>query len=379
MRVKYKLLLYLKISTTIPLIMLFRKFDFDDKEAVSKFHFNKRKHLSTWKHYSECYDYTIEKILDKGFKRNYAFNCRARGLLFLIRHCLELTLKKNLEIKSIEVPNDHRFKIIFDAFENSNDVPTDFKSLISIIDKDEDGTCFRYYINKATNSPFFDYGETIELIDLFKLYNNISQNGFYHGRICKDINYKSKLLNWDLTFHLGECIGLGHIRTQYDEVIEFIVEGVLYNGYDINKVYLPLMFLIRHSLELALKFNLENAKKMSPEKVPDRDYSNIHSLSTLYNCFGGDNGFIAKLNLESMSEKTKTQFDQYKMKYEELNEVVHQIDNNSRYFRFPIDKKGKKHPLYMKEHTLCKILKLYYLTDPFITFTINVLEEEGIS
>ena len=32
----------------------------------------------------------------------------------------------------------------------------------------------------------------------------------------------------------------------------------------------------------------------------------------------------------------------------------------------------------MKGHRLFEILKLYYLTDPFITFTNDVLLEEGL-
>ena len=83
--------------------------------------------------------------------------------------------------------------------------------------------------------------------------------------------------------------------------------------------------------------------------------------------------------LFNLPEETKKQYDAYKIQYEELNESIHQLDTNSMYFRFPVDNKGKHHPLYMKGERLYKILKLYYLTDPFITFTLDVLEEEGIN
>jgi len=360
--------------------MLLRKFDFEDKQSEEKFRFDKKRHLSTWEHYSDCYDYAISKIFNKGFKRNYAFNCRARGILFLIRHSFELTLKTNLESNNLLIPNSHNFSDLFSAFGDLNIVPESFKKLTTKIDYDSDGSCYRYYKDKNTEKPFFSYANQIEIADLLKDYNGISRNDTLKiGEICEEFKYNDKRIQWDLTFHMGECWGLGHIRTQYDEVIEFLVEGVLFENYDINKIYLPLLFLIRHSLELALKFNLQEARKVSPTKVQDKKYDDMHSLSQLYNCFGGVNGYLSKLDLSKMSEETKKQYDAYKIQYEELNESIHQLDNNSMYFRFPVDNKGKHHPLYMKGEGLYKILKLYYLTDPFITFTLDVLEEEGIN
>ncbi len=153
---------------------------------------------------------------------------------------------------------------------------------------------------------------------------------------------------------------------------------MIYN-YDINRIYLPLLFLIRHSLELGLKSNLQQAKKISSDKVPEKQYDKIHSLSKLYNCFGGEDGYLSKLDLTKMSVDTKKQFDKYKSEYEDLNEVVHQLDKNSKYFRYPVDSKGRNHPLNFSKNGLFEILKLYYLTDPFTSFTLDVLNDEGIA
>jgi hypothetical protein len=228
-------------------------------------------------------------------------------------------------------------------------------------------------------SLFFSIENKIEITDLLKLYSEIPiSEKFKFSNICEPFDYSNRKIKWDMTFHMGECLEIGHIRTQYDEVIEYIVEGLLFENYDINKVYLPLLFLIRHSLELALKFNLQNAKKLTLDKVPTKDYDEMHSLSQLYNCFGGKDGYLAKLDLSKMPDETKQQFYLYKKQYEGLNDIVHQLDNNSTFFRFPVDKKGKLHTLNMNGQTLGKILQLYYLTDPFITFTVDVLENDGI-
>ncbi len=215
---------------------------------------------------------------------------------------------------------------------------------------------------------------------MLKTYNELPRDDSFNiGEICEVFDYDDKKIKWDLTFHMGECPNLGCIRTQYDEVIKYLIEGVLSDNYDINRIYLPLLFLIRHSLELGLKSNLQQAKKISSDKVPKKQYDKIHSLSQLYNCFGGEDGYLSKLDLTKMSVETKKQFDAYKSEYEDLNEVVHQLDNNSNYFRYPVDSKGKNHPLYISNNGLFRILKLYYLTDPFTSFTLDVLNDEGIT
>jgi len=358
--------------------MLLRRFDFTDKVSRDKFIFDKEIHLSTWEHYCECYSYALRKIFNKGLSRNYAFNCRARGVLFLIRHYFEISLKRNLALNGYDVPNTHNLEDLLESFDNQDLIPSDFKDLVSIIDLDPDGACYRYYIDKETGKPFFNYGDKIEISEFIKKYNGFeSSDNFKLDQICESFDYDNRRKKWDLTFHMGECRGLGHIRTQYDEVIEFLVEGVLFENYDVNKVYLPLLFLVRHSLELALKFNILEARKIT-DIVSDKRIEKIHSLEKLYNLFGGTNGYINKLNLEKMDPKTKEQLDNYKQQYEGLNTTIHQLDTNSMFFRFPVDRKGKNHSIYMKGHRLFEILKLYYLTDPFITFTNDVLMEEGL-
>jgi len=360
--------------------MLLRKFDFTDKQAELKFLFRKSRHITTWEHYYDCYNYSIEKIFNKGFQRNYAFNCRARGLLFLIRHSIELCLKLNLESNRLTIPNSHDFQVLLSAFGDKKIIPKEFKNLIKKINHNSDGSCYRYYKNAETGKAFFSILDKIEIADFLKSYNEIPTNGtFKKGMICETFKYEDNRKIWDLTFHMGECYNTGQIRTQYDEVIEFLVEGVLFDGYDINKIYLPLLFLVRHSLELALKSNLYAAKRISPTKVPDKKYDEIHSLAQLYNCFGEPNGYLSKLDLTKLSKEAKEQYDSYKEEYESLNKEIHQLDSNSMNFRYPVDKSGNRHSIYIKGDGLYQILKLYYLTDPFITFSLDVLDDEGIN
>mgnify|MGYP001159225336 FL=1 len=358
--------------------MLLRKFDFSDSESRDKFIFDKEIHLATWEHYCDCYSYTLEKIFNKGLQRNYALNCRARAILFLIRHYYEICLKKNLALNGYIFTNTHDLKELLDCFQDQSLIPVGFKDLVTKLNYDLDGACFRYYLDNKTGKPFFDYKDRIELSEIIKKYSGIvSSDKFKIDKICEPFDYDNRIKKWNFTFHMGECRGLGHIRTQYDNVIEFLVEGVLFESYDVNKVYLPLLFLVRHSLELALKHNLSKARKLT-NIVSDKRIEKIHSLEQLYNLFGGSNGYINKVDIEKMDLKTQEQLNDYKRQYEELNTTIHQLDTNSMFFRFPVDSKGKNHSIYMKGHRLFEILKLYYLTDPFITFTNDVLIEEGL-
>lgn len=355
--------------------MILKQSNFTDKESQDKFIFNKEIHLSTWEHYCDCYSYTLRKLFTKGLNENYAFNCRSIGILFLIRHYFEICLKRNLALNEYLIPNTHDLKILIDHFDNQKLIPADLKNLVLSLNYDSDGACFRYYINNRTGRPFFDHGTQIEISELIKKYNRLeSSETFKIEQFCEPFNYDNKIKKWDLTFHMGECRGLGHIRTQYDYVIEFLVEGVLSENYNINKVYLPLLFLIRHSLELALKSNLLEAREQSIF-VSKKRIEKIHSLETLYNLFGGPNGYINNFDIEKMDIKTKELLESNKQQYERLNRILHQLDTNSMFFRFPVDNKGENHSIYMKGNHLLEILKYYYLTDSFITF-VNVLIEE---
>ncbi len=76
--------------------MRFKNFDFENDEAIKLFVLDNNNFSATWEYYYNSYAYALEKIIDKGLKGNYEFNCRARSLLFIPRKNFELCLKLNL-------------------------------------------------------------------------------------------------------------------------------------------------------------------------------------------------------------------------------------------------------------------------------------------
>jgi hypothetical protein len=112
---------------------------------------------------------------------------------------------------------------------------------------------------------------------------------------------------------------------------------------------------------------------MSP-LIKSKDYSNEHSLFSLYNCYSD---FLNQIEKEQLDEKTFQEIREFQTSYKSLNNIIHSLDKNSNYFRFPISE-SEQTEWTLTNKTVYNIMKLYYFTDKFITFTNNVLEHEGI-
>lgn len=347
--------------------MVFFTVDFNNPEVEARFLFEDNPHNATWDFYCDSYSYTIRKILQKGLNGNYVLNCKAKSILFLIRHYFELCIKRNLVLNGQRVLSTHNLVDLLDSFENKDLIPTGFKELAEQLNYDGTGECFRYDKNNG-GTQFFDNRERIELGCLLRRYLAIEGNENFKIDAISDDFTNNRQTNWSLTFHLSEASRLGQIRTQYDFIVGDILKGIENGEYDLNKAYLPLFFLIRHSMEIGLKANLYDINITLGRK---------HSIKTLYNCFCGDNGYVRKLN-KQVSTSTQQTINDYIEKLRELKGIMHQMDVNSYVFRFPVDGSRKPHILSISEKTLLTVIKLYLVTDAFITFTNQVLRDEGV-
>lgn len=232
--------------------MIFFTLDLDTPEERARFQIDENTHMSSWDFYCECYSYTIRRIIATGLSENYALNCRAKPLLFLIRHYIELCIKRNLNHNNMAVVTTHDLVSLLELMPDQGNFPNGFTSIARELNYDGKGECFRY--DKDHNDHLFFNGcHTVNLANILRDYMALQGiAGFIFDSLCEEFP-NNNITNWDLTFHLHEASTLGQIRTQYDHVIEYIVKGVQREEYDLNKVYLPLLFLIRHSIEIALK------------------------------------------------------------------------------------------------------------------------------
>ena len=354
--------------------MLFHHFDFDDPSAIKNLRLQIAEHSATWEFYLESYNYVVYKIFEKGLTRNYEFNCRAKAIMFLIRHTFELCLKYNLNKTGQDIPFTHDLEELIDAVKPAERISPDFRIAVCMMNSDPDGAAYRYF-KGYDNKPYFNNGERYELGKVIEFCNRgFSTDQFYLPLLFPETDYRKRSTWWALTFHLGESQQLAHVRSQYDLTLEFIIEGLITDGWDINKLYLPILFLIRHSLEIALKYNISEIQRFT-SLIKDQDFSHEHSLARLFNVY---NGFLNHLDISTLHSDTIKQMRNFQEKYSTLNEQIHILDSNSRQFRFPVDKISKSMSIELRRINLIEILKLYYYTDPFITFTNDVLEQSGL-
>lgn len=326
-----------------------------------------------WEHYYECYNYTVKNIIESGLKKGYVFNPQAKSFLFLMRHNIELFLKYNLKLIKEKIPRTHNLDELIEIFNNEGSM----KKIIKDINFDNDGTCYRY--------SEVDFDNQICVVNFIKKFNDKLIDTKLKRKIFFE---KEQSLNkgqcWDLTLHMNETKTLWHIKGQYDYSINFLIDLVIKKEIDINKVYLPLLFLIRHAIELGIKANIEDLNKKNVKIILENSLVNFknkkeeiqeHSIEKLYNWFSK---YLDQIDIEKIEEEKKIDFNKRKKEFKILKNKIHNLDINSNFFRFPIDSKNKEHELKLNINTLYDLLKIYSEVDTFITFTVDVLKDVGV-
>ncbi|WP_298265935.1 hypothetical protein [uncultured Lutibacter sp.] len=163
---------------------------------------------------------------------------------------------------------------------------------------------------------------------------------------------------------------------QYKNAIDELVNGIE-NGIPIDTVSLPLLFMIRHSIEIGLKANILKLQKVHStiEKIK-LGGTKSHSIEILYNKFEEHLTSINE-NFEvrkSIQEEIKKYLDYFKP----LKNKLHKLDQGSFNFRYPVDIKGNYNFNWDKEENIADIINLYYRIQPFLIFTDRILYEEGV-
>lgn len=148
--------------------MLFGSIDFNQRDIKDKLKLSISVHKHTWQHYYENYANALSYITSVGLEGKYQINIRSRGYLYLMRHTFELLLKYNLEQKGVTPPLTHNLSNISDKFLSK--IPSGLRMAIDIINKDEDGSCYKYISNKNTGSPFWGH-ERIEILNITRWRN----------------------------------------------------------------------------------------------------------------------------------------------------------------------------------------------------------------
>lgn len=200
---------------------------------------------------------------------------------------------------------------------------------------------------------------------------------YYYELLLNNENsqiYTDRVFQWELTFHTGECHSLDIVATQYDFAIQDLLTAVLKGEIPINDIYLPLLFLLRHSLEIKLKAAIIELGRVIKEECIRKLYS-THSIKELYEILFCHIDFAVGAMPDG---KLKKESNKLRSVVQEYQERIQSLDANSYVFRFPYDKGGRITNLKPKTDIVSDILKLYWESDSFLCFAVPVLFMEGV-
>ncbi|WP_315508934.1 hypothetical protein [Alloprevotella tannerae] len=329
---------------------------------------NKKSHERTWEYYYKQYRKAFRVFLEIAKQKRYQTNRKFMPFMFIMRHSIELFLKEKISKTMTtweQYGTTHNLEKLY-QIANIND--QEFLKHLDCLNCNSEGDCWRY-VSDRNESSYFKERKEIHAFDACNYYCLFLDNDTSLTNVSTD-----RILQWELTFHTTDDHTLGIIGTQYDFAIKDILLAIQDRKISINEIYLPLLFLLRHSLELKLKASIIELGNVVEEK--DRSKVNqIHNVKKLYDVLAKhtDNAIESITN-----HQFKKQSENLRNVTEEYKEIIKLLDANSHLFRFPKDKKGKDANFIPKSDCVSTILKLYKESDPFLCFGVPVLFEADV-
>lgn len=341
--------------------------------ATAKFNLAKDCHIRTWDNYFFQYNKAFLILLKDSLVCKYSTNCKFMPFMFLFRHSMELWVKhvfqKNNGKESDDLYTSHDVNAFF---QGQSDECKEVLNALLPLQKDIEGACWRYPID-CNGSLYFNKDEKIDSYDAcVKYIDFINSIDIQREDLNIDV-INSKHLHWELQFHSCDCTTMGQTATQYDFALARIVDAIINGDVSINTIYLPILFFLRHTLELKLKQGIINLGNIVNEK-DRKQISTAHSVKKLYEIFASFiDKAIAKVS-DSELKKESVQFRDLTVKYKK---IICELDAKSLTFRYPFDVKANISNFVPKKDIVVKTLDLYIQTDSFLCFATEVLMREG--
>lgn len=177
---------------------------------------------------------------------------------------------------------------------------------------------------------------------------------------------------WAFESHIGFNRSWWSYYVQYRKVVRDIAESIQNGTNSIDGISLPLLFSIRHCVELGLKANILEFEKLNNKILKLKlNGKGSHSLEMLYNRF--IDHLKAYKNKYPLSIELEDQLKEYLSKFETLKDRLHKLDQNSFNFRYPVDTNGKYNFTWTIKENLMDIIKAFNYIDPLLISTCDVL------
>lgn len=203
-----------------------------------------------------------------------------------------------------------------------------------------------------------------------------------------DIDSTNKYVRARFEAFLGNYMSFSSYLRSYENAFKVLIDNVNNSGYHVDYLAYPILFTVRHSLELGFKSNIRYFSKYS-EKI-DHINSNSHNLKELYNGF--------KIHVLESIKKLKEKYDievdnedleEFKVYCKTVDSLVNRfdtLDNSSFCFRYPLDKNNKRvfqhtdkvNILDIKELFEKAMILLHHTADLFSKYTDYADNIEGV-
>ena len=346
---------------------MFGRIDFDDQKILE---IPLNLHKYTWDYYFKQYAVVLNYIISLSLKKDYLINRKQMAVMFIYRHTVELFLKSKIANEGQLVPNTHSLTML--TQELKGQLSQRFLDSLIMLRSDGEGDNFRYI--KSENGNRHYNGEILDVLSSLSLFvesDEIKKTDLF---TCQ-LNKNDKMLKYEWTLYTTDTQTLGHLKTQYDDLISTLLHAIKYGDLNIADIYLPLLFLIRHSLELGYKDNIAEVQtKLTNSQIKKATQS--HSLVSLNNII---EQFVveARSTMTAKDDSIKNEIDRYLPIVKNLSNSLHAIDNASRSFRFPVDRDGNTIKIPLSEDILAKSVDAFQNADSFISLSLSVLAYEG--
>lgn len=184
--------------------------------------------------------------------------------------------------------------------------------------------------------------------------------------------------SWSRNVKIGNTDTNINYWGQYDRLISFIFKSFPENSNRFEKIAIPLLHLISHSLELGYKENIEYLQKYSKCSKP-RQYKNWsklfkdHRLINLHKEF--KNQFVYLCEQLKIDKEIFSEFNTY---CESANVLVDKLNTETETYRYAykLNIHGKKIKRIIKHETiidLIEVAELFEKTKILLTYTIDII------
>lgn len=348
---------------------MFERIDFDDQKIL-EIPLNQHKYI--WDYYYKQYAVVLNYIISLSLKKDYLIDRKQMAVMFIFRHTVELFLKSKIANEGQLVPNTHSLTMLTQEFKGQ--LSQRFLDSLIMLRSDGEGDNFRYI--KSENGNRHYNGEILDVLSSLSLFvesDEIKNTGLF---TCQ-LNINDKKLKREWTLYTIETQTLGHLKSQYDDLIITLLHAIKYSELNTTDIYLPLLFLIRHSLELGYKDNIAEVQtKLTNSQIKKATQS--HSLVSLNNII---EQFVveARSTMTTKDDSIKNEIDRYLPIVKNLSNSLHAIDNASRSFRFPVDRDGNMIKIPLSKCILSESVDAFQKADSFISLSLSLLSFYGLN